>query len=418
MSDSKNGTAADAGNIAAAEQNVETHTTPNAHEPQEVSVVSTVPALAAPANIGIGKKDMFPPVMPWAHPVKLDEVLDEIRGIVGKHVVIQGAEKNIVALWIAFSYCLDSFRHSPRLLVTSPEMQCGKTTLLEIIGELAYRPFHASNMSPAVIYRVLEKYRPTLLADEADTYIYDDEQMRNILNQGHTKAGAWVARCAPKSLEPEFFYAYSAMVIGQISTPPATVTDRSIPVFMKRKKAGEKVLPFLADNLSVRKMCGDIQSKLLRWANDNAAGLSMLYPVLPPILQNRNADKWRPLYAIAELAGGAWPQRVNDAAQHVMSAADADESGMPTQLLSDIRDIVKSSGAAEIKTAELLEKLNAAADRPWATVNRGRPLDANKLANMLRPFGARASVMRFPDGDRVRGYDVATFADAFSRYLP
>ena len=403
----QNKTAADAENIAAAIENGQQQLTLEPPIAQGEAALDIVP-----------KRQLFPVVTPWPHEVQLSDVLDEIRTIVGRHVVVSKEELDIVALWVAFSYCLDNFRHSPRLLVTSPDMQCGKTTMMEVIGALANRAFHASNMSPAVIYRVMEKYRPTLLADEADTYIYDDEQMRNILNQGHTKAGAWVARCAPKTLEPEIFYAYSAMVIGQIGWPPATVADRSIPIRMRRKKPSEAVVPFLPDNPTVAAMCAKIRAKLLRWAQDNAGTLAVLEPALPPILQNRNADKWRPLFTIASLAGNHWPSRAELASQHIMRHSDADDSGLPTQLLADMRIIVRESGEAEMKSYEVLEKLNSLEDRPWSTINGGRKLDGNKLGNMLRPFGIRSSVIRWPDGQRQRGYYFGQFADAFARYLP
>lgn len=402
----ENETAADAENIAAADESGQEH-----HTAMESEKQGTAPFKDAPP------RELFPVVKPWPNQVDIGEVLAEVRGIVAKHVVVSKHELDIVALWVVFSYCLDNFRHSPRLLVTSPDMQCGKTTMLEVIGALAHKAFHASNMSPAVIYRVIEQYRPTILADEADTYVYDDEQMRNILNQGHTKAGAYVARCAPKTNLPEFFYAYSAMVLGQIGWPPATVADRSIPIRMKRKKPTERMFPFLADNPSVEKMCGVIRSKLLRWSQENGSTLATLDPALPPILQNRSADKWRPLYAIAQLAGGDWPKRVDEAAQFVISSTDADDSGIPSQLLADIRTIVRDSGESEIKTCELLERLNGMEHRPWPTVNAGRKLDGNKLGNLLRPFGIRAHVIRWPDGQRLRGYYFGDFADSFARYL-
>jgi putative DNA primase/helicase len=57
-----------------------------------------------------------------------------------------------------------------------------------------------------------------------------------------------------------------------------------------------------------------LRRKALRWAADNFAKLTDPDPQMPDALNDRAADNWRPLLAIADLAGGEWPVRARDAA--------------------------------------------------------------------------------------------------------
>jgi hypothetical protein len=366
----------------------------------------------------MSKKDLF--AMPDMFPVAVDirDALEEIEALLAKHVVILPEERYVVALWVIHSYAAGLFQHTPRLLVSSPQMQCGKTSLLEILAALVCRPLHVSNLTAATLFRIIEQASPTLLADEADTYIYDNEDMRSVVNQGHTKAGSMVMRCHPTSLKVEFFDCYSPLVIGQIGLPPATILDRCIPIYMKRKKAAERVEPFISGSPTVQQQCEELQAKSLRWVNDNEQTLRATHPALPPMLQNRNADKWRPLFVIAELAGAPWPDRVLQAASHAIALSSDDDEPLGTQLLFDIRDMIQRVQTPIMETSEMLIGLNDADDRPWKSLRNGKSMDAKKLSDLLRPFGIRPKNHTFPNSVRKKGYTAADFKDAFDRYLP
>src|SRR5262245_65864349 len=51
-----------------------------------------------------------------------------------------------------------------------------------------------------------------------------------------------------------------------------------------------------------------------RWANDNIDLLCDADPATPDVLNDREADCWRPLLAIADRAGGEWPHLARSAA--------------------------------------------------------------------------------------------------------
>ena len=60
-----------------------------------------------------------------------------------------------------------------------------------------------------------------------------------------------------------------------------------------------------------------IKRKLIRWALDNEKALRSADPVMPGSLRGRAADNWRPLIAIADAAGGEWPERARLVAEEL-----------------------------------------------------------------------------------------------------
>ena len=139
------------------------------------------------------------------------------------------------ALWVVHTYLLDCFGISPRLAITSPEKGCGKTTPLDVLSQLVWRPLPTANASAAAIFRVVELQRPTLLIDEADTFLPENEELRGILNSGHRQGGS-VIRTVGEEFEPRSFSTYSACAIALIGRLPATLADRSVPIELRRRR--------------------------------------------------------------------------------------------------------------------------------------------------------------------------------------
>ena len=115
-----------------------------------------------------------------------------------------------VTLWVLFTYLLDAFETSPRLAITAPQKRCGKTTLLSLLYQLSCRPLAAANLTPAVAFRVIEAARPTLLIDETDTFVKENDELRGILNSGHSRATAFVIRCQGEDNQPRCFSTWAA----------------------------------------------------------------------------------------------------------------------------------------------------------------------------------------------------------------
>jgi hypothetical protein len=105
---------------------------------------------------------------------------------------------------------------SPLLALTSPEKRCGKTTTLSLLTRLVPRPLLSSNISPAALFRIVEKYCPTLLIDEADSFLRDKEELRGILNSGHTRDAAYVVRTVGDDKEPCRFSTWAPKAVALI----------------------------------------------------------------------------------------------------------------------------------------------------------------------------------------------------------
>ena len=166
-----------------------------------------------------GRAISFPEPEPWPEPVDGAALLDEISKAIGAHVIMPEASRDACALWAAHTFLLDCTMISPRLAITSPTRGCGKTTALDVISQLVLRPLPAANVSASAIFRVVEGFRPTLMIDEADSFLRDNEELRGVLNSGHRKGGA-VLRNVGDDHEPRSFSTYGACAIALIGQLP------------------------------------------------------------------------------------------------------------------------------------------------------------------------------------------------------
>jgi putative DNA primase/helicase len=367
-----------------------------------------------------GRAMSFPDVEPWPEPVNGAELLDGIAGAIRRHVVLADTACAAAALWIVHTYLLDVFSISPRLGVVSPTKRCGKTTLLDVLGCLVLRSLPAANVTAAAVFRVIEMYHPTLLVDEADTFLRDNDELRGVINSGHRKGGK-VLRTVGEDHEPRAFSTYGACAVALIGTLPDTLHDRSVPIDLKRRLKTEQIEPFRCDRAGHLDV---LARKAARWTADHAVRIGELDPELPAEIINREADNWRPLLAIADAAGGNWPDRARRAAEMAHGAGDEEGSSLVERLLSDIRatfaekDIRAEDGEDKIKSAQLVEALVGIEGHPWAEMGKTRkPLTQNRLAKMLRPLDIIPDTIRIGD-TTAKGYFAHRFRDAFARFCP
>ena len=366
-----------------------------------------------------GRAITFAEPEPWPEPVDGAALLDEISKAIGAHVVMPEASRDACALWVAHTFLLDCTMISPRLAITSPTRGCGKTTALDVISQLVLRPLPAANVSASAIFRVVEGYRPTLLIDEADTFLKDNDELRGVLNSGHRKGGA-VLRNVGDDHEPRAFSTYGACAIALIGQLPATLADRSVPITLTRRKRDEGITPFRLDRVAHLLV---LARKLARWTADNEIAIAAIEPEMPAGIYNRSADNWRPLLAIATVAGGKWPARGQAAALKSV-ASDIDDASLLELLLGDIREIFAKRKANKVEPVDripstvLAEALAELEGRPWGEYGRSeKPITPGKLARLLRPLVIAPENIRIDEKRTPKGYYLHQFEEAFSRYL-
>ena len=139
---------------------------------------------------GQGRPLELPETEPWHDPIAGAELLNDMVAAIRRYVVLPEGAAETMALWAIHTHGFDSFAVSPRLAFTAPEMQCGKTTALNVVGEMTARPLSTENITTSAVFRTIEIARPTLLIDEADTFLKDNDELRGILNSGQTRTGA------------------------------------------------------------------------------------------------------------------------------------------------------------------------------------------------------------------------------------
>jgi hypothetical protein len=159
---------------------------------------------------------------PWPDPVDGCMLLDELYSAIVDYVVLKDAKAATIALWILLTYFQKYVDTLPVLAVTSPEKRCGKTVLMTVLNRLSYRACPASSISPAALYRMVEKYSPTLLVDKCDAFLKDNEELPGIINSGHQREFAYVHRCHSVTLEPIPFSTWCAKALAGIKSLPET----------------------------------------------------------------------------------------------------------------------------------------------------------------------------------------------------
>jgi putative DNA primase/helicase len=369
------------------------------------------------AQYTVPEPEAAPTLEPWTDAVDGAALLTELADTYKRYAVLPPGAPEALALWTLYTYVFDAADVNPRLQLTSPLMRCGKTRVLETLSLLASRPLPASNVSPSAIFRVIEQTAPTLLIDEADTFAKDNEELRGLLNSGHTRRTAFVLRSVPvadNQWEARKFSTWAPMALSGIGRLFPTLEDRSIRIVLKRKLPTEKVsrLPLRDDAepfASLRRQC-------VRWAHDHLEAIRSTDPPEPPGLNDRAADNWRPLLAIAEVAGGDWPTRITVAIA-ALSAADGDNEGLGVLLLKDMQQAFTDRNGENIFSDDLVKQLHGMEERPWLEYGRERaPITKGQMARLLRPFEIRPRSVRI-GADTAKGYTLEMCCDAFERYI-
>jgi uncharacterized protein DUF3631/CHC2-type zinc finger protein len=348
-------------------------------------------------------------IEPWPDPVSGAEVLDGIVERVNRYVVLPQGAADVPALFCAHTHCYKLFQCSPRLNISSPEKSCGKTTLRDVLACFVPRPVLTENLTTAVLFRLVDAQSPVILADEYDSWITGNEELRGLLNAGHRK-GAMVFRCEGDNNEVRGFAAYTPAVLCGIGALPGTLHDRSIVIRLERAKRGELQARFDSRHVEVE---NELCRKLARWCIDNRDRIAACEPKLPENAFNRVADNWRPLFAIAEIVGSDWPRRCADAFARLTSRESEDAESLRVMLLADIQQVFT---AERMFSKDLIEQLAQLSERPWPEVCRGKAITERWLARNLAAFGIRSKTLRIGE-ERAKGYELSDFKETFERYL-
>lgn len=350
------------------------------------------------------------------------DLLERVMHFAGRFICYPSIETHIAhTLWIAHAHFIEAWQSTPRLAFLSPEPGSGKSRAMEITGLLVPRALLMVNSTPAFMLRAISdpEGRPTFLCDEIDT-IYGErgrgnEELRGLINSGYRK-GASTGKCGGSNghFVPEFFETYAAIALAGLGSLPDTVMSRAVIIRLRKKGPQERIEHY---RLRQHEALGHaLRDELATWALITVDTARDLVPMMPPGIEDRNADVWEPLVAVADLAGGRWPTRAREAAHALIAATKSTvEPTLGVQLLNDVRDCFGDRN--HVSTAEIIKSLTTLEEAPWADL-RGRRLDPRTLAQLLGDYGIKSVSIRLEVGSTPKGYKRADFYDAWERYLP
>ena len=349
-------------------------------------------------------------------------ILTAVYAFVGRFIAYPSDHAQVAhVLWIAHAHLMEAWESTPRLAFLSPEPASGKTRALEITELLVPNAVEAINVTPAYLFRKVgaDDGKPTILYDEIDTVFgpkaKENEEIRALLNAGHRR-GAVAGRCVVrgKTVETEEISAFCAVALAGLGWLPDTIMTRAVIIRMRRRAPGEKVTPF---RRRVHGAAGHaLRARLATWAARVVDEMTDARPKMPTGIEDRDADVWEPLLAIADGAGGDWPARAREAAKALVGAAREAEPSLGLRLLADLRTVFNTSTLATLPTATIVTRLVDLPESPWGDLH-GKPINDRTLAKRLRQYGIKSKDINVQDR-ALKGYAKEDLHDAWTRYLP
>jgi len=351
----------------------------------------------------------------------LADLLDRTFAAIRRFVILNHQQLAALTLWIASTHAFSASQLTPYISVTSAERGSGKSRLLEVLVRLVANPFNSSHVTASVLVRRIARDRPTVLLDEIDALFKGNkekaEHIRGILNAGYARGGTYsMSEPVGNSWEPVDYDVFSPKIFAGIGNRlPDTVQDRSIPIEMRRRAPNEQ-----CERFSFRKspaFLTPIHDELDVWASGAIPVLMDAEPDLPKELSDRAADVWEPLLAIADLAGGDWPDRARAAARILSAGEHGNRLSLGVMALRDIKFVFESKGTDVLATADLVKELLAMDESPWGDMWGGKELDNRSLARILTAYDIKPKSVRISSDSTLKGYRKEWFVDAWSRYL-
>jgi len=347
-------------------------------------------------------------------------ILSDVHEFSGRFVAFPSEEAHIAhTLWVMHTHLMDCWESTPRLAMLSPEPECGKSRVLEVSEVLVPNPVEAINVTVPYLFRKVgdPEGRPTILFDEIDTVFglkaRDNEELRALLNSGH-REGAVAGRCVMRgnTVLTEEIPTYCAVALAGIGDLPDTIMGRSVILRMRRRAPNEVVVPWR------RRVYYDegnaLRERMMGWAQLVEDELMDTWPDMPDGIEDRSADVWEALLAVADAAGGDWPDLARKACVVLVAEARSSSPSLGIRLLKDLKEVFGTED--HMSTFDILNALYDIEEAPWTTL-RGKSLDPRGLSWRLKPYNVKPRDVRI--GDKVvKGYYREDLWDAWERYLP
>ena len=246
-------------------------------------------------------------------------IVDELEAFFSRFLALSPGLALVLALWSIATHLHERFDAFPYLAITSPTKGCGKTRVCELLELVSLHPLRTVNISPAALYRLLEKSKYTLLIDEAECLARKSDDrgsaLREILNAGYKK-GQRVYRCKKTSTalnskgkgkcetqddyEVGSFETYCPKALVLIGRLQDTLADRCIEIRMERR-AQAHIDRFRSARVYTETAL--LRKAVEQWAHCNSSLVQTHYMDNDlPFLRDREAELWLPLFSVCTVA--------------------------------------------------------------------------------------------------------------------
>jgi hypothetical protein len=227
-------------------------------------------------------------------------------------LVVDPMDYDLLALWVGHTFLAKQLYSTPRLRIDSAVYGAGKTTVLEHLSRLCYKPIGPALVgSGAMIADLVADDPHTLLLDEVDRMLAPgrsgNDVLMAVLNTGHRVGGVRLTRHQEKGgTWQQVKHSTFAPVAMSGNAPdlPADTLSREIRILLFPDLHG---VVEESDWELIGRDADRLHNLVQAWTNTVKTDVKGLAVELPAECVGRAKEKWRPLKRIADAAGGQWP---------------------------------------------------------------------------------------------------------------
>ena len=270
------------------------------------------------------------------------QLFQQIRQYISKYILLKNPNAySFLTLWVMGTYIFRVFSYFPYVHLKG-EKGSGKSKVLEILKPICFNGTSFLNPTPAVIFRFVSLFSPTLFIDEVEKLRKSDRDifgaLMSILNSGFSKTGV-VPRMGGKNRDEfQMFATYSPKMLAGINDIDDVLRDRVIEIHMVRRLKGEPVERYV-ENSSTKLLQEIICDQLYIFGlsygemiaekyNENNAGVVGIDHL------NRAFDVWAPIFLLATLVDESrvdenrtvFEEMVNFSRSHTEGIAEDDQT--------------------------------------------------------------------------------------------
>jgi putative DNA primase/helicase len=350
------------------------------------------------------------PATAWSMSVHPAGLIAGLCAHIGRHTALPFHSICAIALWALATHFVALFSVAPILALISLTRRCGKSITIDAFHRFAWRPELSSDITPATLFRLCAK-KVTMFLDEADQYLRRaGNQLVVVLNAGHSRIAPKVMRVIGG--KEQSFTAFGFKCIAAIEDLPPTVMDRAIVITLVRKLVTEKVDSYTpSENDDV----GALRAQIEAFTFDYWDQMKATKPRTLNLSNDRAAQNWGPLLAVASCAGSAWIKNAAEAAV-ALTPSDDEVPSVLEEFIRDLATVFRKSGAPYISSLNIVSALNADPAMQWATYSNGGPMRIHDFSRLMKRLKLKSTQKQISKGKNIHVVYQADVADLFARY--